>query len=98
MSKNSLQKIVIFNKKITLIYNPYLEKILKIKKIKKNKLSNSLSGIIINLFNFLFILIGGSFINNTKVLSLIIISSVCFYLFIYFILKKITISKNEFSS
>ena len=40
MSKNSLQKIVIFNKKITLIYNPYLEKILKIKKIKKNKLSS----------------------------------------------------------
>ena len=40
MSKNSLQKIVIFNKKITLIYNPYLEKILKLKKIKKSKLSS----------------------------------------------------------
>ena len=68
------------------------------KKIKISKLSNSLSGIIINLFNFSSILIGSSFINNTKVLSLIIISSVCFYLFIYFVLKKITISKNEFSS
>ena len=40
MSKNSLQKLVIFNKKVTLIYNPYLEKILKIKKTKKNKLKN----------------------------------------------------------
>jgi len=39
-SKNSLQKIVIFSKKITLIYNPYLEKILKIKKVKKNKFNN----------------------------------------------------------
>tara|TARA_B100001250_G_scaffold42376_1_gene33503 strand:+ start:822 stop:1934 length:1113 start_codon:yes stop_codon:yes gene_type:complete len=40
MSKRSLQKIVLFNKKVTLIYNPYLEKIFKIKKIKKNKLNN----------------------------------------------------------
>ena len=40
MSKNSLQKLVIFKKKVTLIYNPYLEKILKIKKTKKNKLKN----------------------------------------------------------
>jgi len=39
-SKDSLQKIVIFNKKITLIYNPYLDKILKIKKIKKKKFNN----------------------------------------------------------
>ena len=40
MSKKSLQKIVIFKKKITLIYNPYLEKILKVKKVKKNKLNS----------------------------------------------------------
>ena len=40
MSKNSLQKIVLFKDKITLIYNPYLKKILKIKKLRKKK-SNS---------------------------------------------------------
>ena len=68
------------------------------KNIRIKKLSNSLSGIIINLFNFSFIYIGSNFINNTKILSLIIIFSVCFYLLIYFILKKITINKNEFSS
>tara|TARA_B100001250_G_C19656830_1_gene725228 strand:- start:212 stop:1039 length:828 start_codon:yes stop_codon:yes gene_type:complete len=39
-SKESLKKIVIFNEKITLIYNPYLDKALKIKKINKNKFSN----------------------------------------------------------
>ena len=35
MSKNSLQKIVLLKRKVTLIYNPYLEKILRIKKIRK---------------------------------------------------------------
>ena len=40
MSKSSLQKIVLLKDKITLIYNPYLEKILKIKKIRKKKLNN----------------------------------------------------------
>lgn len=40
MSKSSLQKIVLFKDKITLIYNPYLEKILRIKNIRKKKSNN----------------------------------------------------------
>ncbi len=39
-SKHSLQKIVLFKKKVSLIYNPYLEKILKIKKETKKKSFN----------------------------------------------------------
>ena len=40
MSRRSLQKIVLFKDKVTLIYNPYLKKILKIKKKKKKNFDN----------------------------------------------------------
>ncbi len=58
------------------------------KQIKKKKLSNSLSGLIINFLNFMFIFLGSHFINNTKVLVLIIIFLIFVYLISYFLLKK----------
>lgn len=58
------------------------------KKIKNRKLSNSLSGITINSVNFLFIYMGGYFVNSTKPLVFLIILLVSLYLFSYFYLKK----------
>jgi len=58
------------------------------KKIKKKKLSNSLSGITINSVNFLFIYMGGYFVNSTKPLVFLIILLVSLYLFSYFFFKK----------
>jgi UDP-N-acetylmuramyl pentapeptide phosphotransferase/UDP-N-acetylglucosamine-1-phosphate transferase len=65
----------------------YLFKFLN-KKIKKNYISNSFSGIIINTINFLFIFLGSYFINKTKPLVVIIIVLILLYLFSYFFLKK----------
>jgi len=58
------------------------------KKIKNRKLSNSLSGITINSVNFLFIYMGGYFVNSTKPLAFLIILLISLYLLSYFYLKK----------
>ena len=64
------------------------------KKIKNIKLSNSLSGIMINFINFIFIYIGTNFINNSKILISLIIFLVITYLITYFALK-IKLNKNN---
>lgn len=64
-SEKSLKKIVLFKKKIVFVYNPYLDKILKIKRRKKNKSFSILSAGRITKQKNLFILIK-SVINLSK--------------------------------
>ena len=66
----------------------YLFKFLN-KKIKIKKISNSLSGIIINTVNFTGMFIGSYFMNSSKLLVFIIISLITVYLCSYYYLKKI---------
>ncbi len=58
------------------------------KNIKNIKLSNSFSGIMINVINFIFIYIGTNFINSSKILIFLIVFLVSLYLISYFILKN----------
>ena len=58
------------------------------KRIKKIKNLNSLSGLILNLFNLSGICLSVMYKNNAYILSLIIIINLFFYNFIYLKLKK----------
>ncbi len=58
------------------------------KNIKNIKLSNSFSGIMINVINFIFIYIGTNFINSSKILIFLIVFLVSLYLISYFVLKN----------
>lgn len=57
-------------------------------KIRATKFSNSLTGILINLVNLIFIFYGSNYLNNTEILVSIILFLICTYLFLYFFLKK----------
>ena len=72
----------------------FLFKILN-KNIKNIKVCNSLSGLIINSVNFLFIFIGSHYPYNTKILSMLIILLICIYLLFYFILKNLILQKSN---
>tara|TARA_E500000178_G_scaffold353694_1_gene420273 strand:+ start:468 stop:1481 length:1014 start_codon:yes stop_codon:yes gene_type:complete len=63
-------------------------------KIKNFKNLNNFSGIILNLSNFLLILIGINFFNSTKHLILLILVNVFIYILSYNILIKIILSKK----
>ena len=76
------------------IYIIFLFKILN-KNIKNIKVCNSLSGLIINSVNFLFIFIGSHYAYNTKILSILIILLICIYLLFYFILKNLILQKSN---
>ena len=58
------------------------------KKIKKNKFSNTLTGIFINIFNFSAIFIGNSYVYSSYKILVILIFLVTLYLTIYFLLRK----------
>jgi UDP-N-acetylmuramyl pentapeptide phosphotransferase/UDP-N-acetylglucosamine-1-phosphate transferase len=58
------------------------------KKIKKNKFSNTLTGIFINIFNFSVIFIGKSYVYNSYKILVILICLVTLYLTIYFLLRR----------
>ena len=64
------------------------------KKIKKNKFSNTLTGVFINIFNFSAIFIGKSYIYNSYKILVILICLVTFYLIIYFLLRKFNNNTN----
>ena len=58
------------------------------KKIKKNKFSNTLTGIFINIFNFSAIFIGKSYVYSSYKILVILIFLVTSYLTIYFLLRR----------
>jgi len=53
-----------------------------------NNLSNPISSILINLYNFLIFIIGINIFNNSKLLIFLILLNLLIYLIIYFFLKK----------
>jgi UDP-N-acetylmuramyl pentapeptide phosphotransferase/UDP-N-acetylglucosamine-1-phosphate transferase len=61
------------------------------KKIKNEKVANSFTGLVINLYNFIIFLISVNFYNKTNFLIIFIILNICVYTVSYFfLLKKIT--------
>jgi UDP-N-acetylmuramyl pentapeptide phosphotransferase/UDP-N-acetylglucosamine-1-phosphate transferase len=58
------------------------------KKIRNKKVSNNLTGITINFYNFIIFFIGVQFYNKTNILFCIIAFNIIFYIFSYFFLKK----------
>ena len=59
------------------------------KKIKFDpKIANTISGIVINLFNFLVFFTASSYYSNTKVQVIILLISLTIYNFVYIILRK----------
>lgn len=65
-------------------------------KIKKFKFLNNLTGLIINLFNAASLIIGGYYFYSTKILIVIILINICFYVLIYNILIKKNLRKKFF--
>ena len=53
-------------------------------KTKKKKLSNTLSGLILNIYNFLSLYASFAFIKNVQILILIVILNIIFYMIFYF--------------
>ena len=58
------------------------------KKVQRGKFNNSLTGILINLFNFIIIYIGGIFPNHTFNLLMLVLFAVAVYITTYIILKR----------
>ena len=58
------------------------------KKFKKNNFNNSLTGVIINLFNLILLIIASFFANHSAYLSIILGFSISTYLITYYLLKK----------
>ena len=58
------------------------------KKIDNSKYLNSFTGILINIFNLLIVLISNNFIYETKPLILILFFGISSYLILYYFLKK----------
>jgi UDP-N-acetylmuramyl pentapeptide phosphotransferase/UDP-N-acetylglucosamine-1-phosphate transferase len=66
------------------------------KKINNKKTVNSLTGIVINFYNFLIFSISINFYNKTNFLFFLVMINVCVYVFFYFILyKKAFINHNK---
>ena len=66
------------------------------KKINNKKTVNSLTGIVINFYNFLIFSISLSFYNKTNFLFFLVMINVCVYVFFYLILyKKEFINQNK---
>ena len=68
-------------------------KILTRKKVFSLKISNSLTGIIINIFNFVMLLLCSLDPSSTNFQVSILIFSIFFYVLIYYFLKKLKISE-----
>ena len=58
------------------------------KKLRINHLGNSLTGILINFYNFISLLVASKFAHHTENLSIILIFNILIYLLFYFLLKK----------
>ena len=76
-------------------YNPdtnHLHQLLYLKIFKRNKLdfriNHFLVSVIINLYNFVSFYLGSNFFNNSKILILITLFNISFYIFVYSLLKK----------
>ncbi len=59
------------------------------KKIKNSKYLNSFTGVLINSFNLLIVIISNNFIYETKPLILILFFAIILYLSLYYFLKKV---------
>jgi uncharacterized membrane protein len=59
------------------------------KKIGDKKIANSLTGIVINFYNFLIFLLGASLYNKTTFLFLLVIINIFTYITSYYFLSKI---------
>ena len=57
--------------------------------IKNNEYINSLSGILINCYNLITLLISIYFINSSKILLLLILTNILIYLILYFKLHRL---------
>lgn len=57
-------------------------------KIKNKKIVNSLTGIVINFYNFLIFCVGSQFYNKTDFLFILVFVNICVYVASYFFLKK----------
>ena len=58
------------------------------KSLTVNNLNNSLTGILINLFNLILLIIASFFANHSAHLSIILGFSISIYLITYYLLKK----------
>ena len=58
------------------------------KKFKKNNFNNSLTGVIINLFNLILLIMASFFANHSAYLSIILGLNISIYLIVYYLLKK----------
>jgi UDP-N-acetylmuramyl pentapeptide phosphotransferase/UDP-N-acetylglucosamine-1-phosphate transferase len=74
----------------TLLYKFYK------RKFKKDLFSNSLSGITLNIYNFISIFISFKYMNNMQILASVIILNIIIYLIVYFKLLKILSNEEIF--
>lgn len=74
------------------LFFSYLKKTIKYKKI-----SNSMTGIVINFYNLIVFLIGVNFYNKTNFLVILVILNICIYLIFYLFLLKKNTNKNSFT-
>jgi hypothetical protein len=58
------------------------------RKIKNKKIINSLTGIIINFYNFLIFALSSKFYNKTNILFYLVMLNISVYIFFYFFLLK----------
>lgn len=87
----SILRKIITKKKIYAADNDHIHHLIFIFLKKKLKINNetivsSLSGNLINLYNFLIFLLSTNFLNSSKHLALIIVLNIFLYIFIYYIL------------
>ena len=58
------------------------------RKIKNKKIINSLTGVIINFYNFLIFALSSKFYNKTNILFYLVALNILVYIFFYFFLLK----------
>lgn len=86
-----IRRLIIEKNKVNLADNLHLHHLLFIflnKKIKNNKILNSVTGLIINTFNLMIIIISNNFIYETKKLLLLFCLAISIYSIFYYLLKK----------
>ena len=85
------RRLFLEKKKIKNADNSHLHHLLFVfikKKLNNNKFTNTLTGILINIYNLLIFIIANNYIYQTKVLILILGSSIFIYISVYFFLKR----------
>tara|TARA_Y100000590_G_C15343130_1_gene872225 strand:- start:39 stop:716 length:678 start_codon:yes stop_codon:yes gene_type:complete len=89
----SIIRKIIFKINVSKPDNKHLHHLIYIFFKKKYKNPNNLTGISINLFNLLILLLGVNFFNYTNFLILIIFSSISVYLLCYWYLYKLSLRR-----